>query len=193
MKQCPACERWTLDFDSYFGRYRCFNSDCGWMQMSSADQAISLLRSRTKPKCLNPVHIDELGLTLTPSYDDQNDIFAVDFGPTEEPSTDLPEPDGRLIWKIGRHTSSVTGFFILGAKKWGLSGVTINIAARKESIEEGLRALPPASLWGHITKTLIEKVAVTAYTRIKAGRPADENVARGLNQAINEFKSLVNA
>lgn len=189
MKQCPACKRWTLDFDSYFSRYRCFNPDCGWMQMSSADREITLLRSRTKPKRLTPIRIGDLGLMLTPSYDSENDIFAVDFGPTE-PSADLPAPDGRLVWRIGRHTDSVTGFFILGAKKWGLAGITIDIAARKEGIEEGLRALPPASLWGRVTKTLIDKVVVTAYSRVKNGRSADESVARGVDQAISEFEDL---
>jgi len=192
MRQCPACNRWTLDFDSYFSRYRCFNPDCGWMQISSADRAIRLLRSRRKPKRLKPVRITELGLTLTPSYDSENDIFAVDFGPAE-PSADLPEPDGRLVWRIGRRSGCITGFFILGAKKWKMAGITIDIAARKEGIEEGLRALPPASFSGHVTRTLIEKVVVTAYSHGKEGRSVDANVARGLNQAISEFKSLVNA
>lgn len=192
MRKCPACERWTLDLDSYFGRYRCFNPDCGWMQMSSADREISLLRSHKKPKRLRPVHIVELDLTFTPSYDAENDIFAVDLG-RGEPSFDLPGPDGRLVWRIGRVSDSVTGFFILGAARWGLAGVMIDIAARKEGIEEGLRALPRASFWGPITMTLIEKVAVTAYSRTTDRRQSDANVARGLDQAISEFNDLVTA
>ena len=157
--------------------------------MSSADWEISLLRSRKKPKRLKPVHLDDIGLTLIPSYDSQNDIFAVDFDLAEE-GADLPEPDGRLVWKISRHNGSVIGFFILGAKAWGLAGLTIDIAARKEGIEDGLRRLPPESLWGQITKTLIERVAVTAYAR--KNRPApNPSVVRGLNKAIDEFNSLL--
>jgi len=28
MRKCPKCNKWTLEFDDYFGRYRCFNPDC---------------------------------------------------------------------------------------------------------------------------------------------------------------------
>ena len=116
MRQCPKCRKWTMDFDEYFGRFRCLASDCGWMPPSTAEREIRLLRSHTQPTRLESVTIGELGLTLTPSYDAENDAISFDFG-LDEPTYDLPEPDGKMIWRIVRSTDRVAGFTIVGARE----------------------------------------------------------------------------
>jgi len=75
MRQCPECHKWTMDFDEYFGRFRCLALDCGWMPPSTTEREIRLLQSRKQPTKLESVTIRELDLTLTPSYDAENDVF----------------------------------------------------------------------------------------------------------------------
>ncbi len=166
MRKCPKCQNWTLDFDEYFGRFRCYDAECGWMPPSTAEREIRLLRNHEQPTKieLESKEIPELGMKLTPYYDIENDALSFDFG-SEEPTIDLPDPDGRMIWKIGRNSENVTGFTIIGAKKWSISHIGIQfIIRRKNDIERGLRRIPITLIGGRATKDLIEAVIVMAVT-----------------------------
>jgi len=161
MRQCPLCKQWTLDFDDYFGRYRCFNPDCEWMPMSTAEREIRLLREHKEPDIVSVDQIPELGVTVTVSYDSISDVLAFDFDGNKA-AFGLPEPDGRFVWKIAKDSDTVVGFEILEAKKLGVSQVQVNIMARKEDIEQNLKKIPEAFLSGKPTRMLISNVAVMA-------------------------------
>jgi hypothetical protein len=138
MKQCPECRRWTMEFDDYFRRYRCYNGSCQWMQSSSAERAIKRIGVYDDAQQMKQIFeraIGEIGVTLTGSYDPLNDTLIFSFGP-DEVTFDLPESDGRLVWKIGHDSGQVVGFDVLGAKKLGVYKVDINILARKSNIEK---------------------------------------------------------
>ena len=94
MKKCPECKKWTLDYDTYFGRYRCFNPNCEWMPSSSTEREITLLQSGQQPVIVDTKEFPELGLSVTVTYDEVNDVLDFDFG-LNDPTFDLPEPDGR--------------------------------------------------------------------------------------------------
>ena len=126
MRQCPACGNWTLDYDEYFGRFRCFDPDCGWTPFSSAEQEIRRLQTGGQLEELCVEKIEDLGLTFRASYDSLNDALVFDFG-LHEPTFDFPEGDGRMIWRIGHHTGSVAGFSILGARKFGVAEVRVDV------------------------------------------------------------------
>ncbi|HLA84478.1 MAG TPA: hypothetical protein VJL29_06770 [Thermoguttaceae bacterium] len=163
MRQCPKCGKWTLEFDSYFGRFRCFNGGCGWMAPSSAERAIRLMESRQEPCEAQPVDIPQLGVRLVPSYDPHTDTFSVDFG-LGEPTFDLPDPDGRMIWRIGRRTDQVAGFMLAGVRDMGLSSIALQfIVKRKEEIERRLQRIPNVLSTGRITRDVIEQVIVTGF------------------------------
>lgn len=89
MKQCPMCQKWTLDYDTYFGRYRCFNPDCEWMPSSSAEREIKLLESYQEPIIVDRGEVPELGLSITVTYDKVNDVLDFDFGLAVCPSNSL--------------------------------------------------------------------------------------------------------
>jgi hypothetical protein len=109
MKRCPKCNKWTLEFDNYFGRFRCFNPDCNWMPKSSAERKIRLLESHQEPTPVTVETIPELGLTAAVAYDKLNDVLGFDFKPGES-TFDLPEPDGRIVWKVAYKTGDLVGF-----------------------------------------------------------------------------------
>lgn len=161
MTKCPQCGKWTMDFDDYFGRFRCFDQDCGWMAASSAEREIRLIKTQKRPQLLCEQKVEELGIILTCAYDAENDALLFDFG-ADEPTFDLPEPDGRMVWKIGYRSSSVGGFIILAATRLGVSQVQVNILGRKERIERKLKTLPDAIAAGRATRMLIERVIVGA-------------------------------
>ena len=161
MRQCPECGRWTLEFDDYFGRFRCLNPECGWMVPSSVERRMRRLRSGTELQKFEEQYIQELDITLSASYDEENDALVFDFGLGER-TVDLPEPDGRMVWQIGIETDSVAGFCLLGAKRFGVSGVKVNIAAKKEEIERTVRTFPSFKYSGRISRVLIEQVFVRA-------------------------------
>ena len=178
MKQCPMCKKWTLDYDTYFGRYRCFNPDCEWMPSSSAEREIKLFESYQEPVVVDERKVPELGLSITVTYDLVNDVLDFDFG-IGESTFDLPEPDGRLIWKIAHRTRTAVGFAILEAKELGVSEVQVNIAARKENIERNLKSVPEAFSSGRPTRMLITSVALAvesdkAHVSSRAFRKATE-------------------
>lgn len=189
MKKCPKCKEWTLEFDEYFGRFRCFNPACTWMQISSAEREIRLLRSHKTPEPLNKTVIEELGFVVTAAYDSESDALLFDFG-LNEPAFDLPEDDGRMIWKIGRHSNSVTGFTILGAKAFGVSHIDINIAARKEHIERGLKMFPGVLAAGRPTRIMIERITVEARSDELEASPSDQRIDDAFQEAITEFDRL---
>jgi len=186
MRKCPSCQKWTLDFDDYFGRYRCFNPECAWMPPSSTEREIRLLRSRKEPTLVSRQRIEDLDLTFTACYDSENDALVFDFG-LSEPTFDLPEADGRMVWRIGRQSDSVSGFCILGAKKFGVSGVVVDVLARKEDIERSLKSIGGVSSSGTVTRVLIDKVLVSAH---ETGRPvSNPKAAKAFQNAITQFAS----
>lgn len=192
MRQCPKCHNWTVDFDDYFGRFRCFDAECGWMPPSAAEREIRLLRSHKEPARLPPVEIPDLGSTLTFSYDSENDALSVDFG-SREATFDLPEPDGRLIWRIGRRSDGLAGFTILGVREGAISEVTIEfIVTRKKDIERELRRIPGIGAMGRATRDLIEQVVVTAVSDAPTGErhPEMENAWK---DAVNRVKEIAHA
>jgi hypothetical protein len=166
MRKCPACDKWTMDFDEYFGRFRCHNPDCQWMPASSAERRIRRTASLQPLKPLLTEEIPGTGLTLTASYDRENRIVLFDFG-IEEPAFDLPESDGQLIWRIGRHTGQVVGFNIniIDPKTFKKFQIRIDIEARKRQLENTFRKDPSTLNSGRITKAFIERIQVAVeYT-----------------------------
>ena len=160
MKKCPMCEKWTLDYDMHFGRYRCFNPDCEWMPSSSSEREIKLIESYQELHVVDRQEAPELGLTITVTYDSVNDVLDFDFG-SDEATFELPEPDGRIIWRIAHRSGDAVGFGILEAKQLGVSQVQVNIAARKENIERNLKRFPEAFSSGRPTRMLITSVALS--------------------------------
>jgi len=182
MRQCPMCEHWTLEYDEYFGRYRCFNPGCEWMPASSTEREIKLLEAGKRPKTICEKYISDLGMTISVAYDPVNDVLGFDFGLSKH-SVDLPEPDGRLVWKIAPETDTVAGFDILEARRLGVSEVRINIEARKKDIELSLKRMPKAFLCGRPTRLLITSIAVAA----KMHEPAIPSPI--VRDAIERFKA----
>ena len=111
MKRCPECKKWTLEYDVYFGRYRCFNPDCEWMPISSVERELQLLEAYQQPEVISTGELPELGIKITVTYEEVNDVLAFDFR-SNEATFDLPEPDGRIIWQIAHRTGTVVGFAI---------------------------------------------------------------------------------
>lgn len=190
MKECPKCRNWTLDFDAYFGRFRCLNPECRWMPPSTAEREIRLLQSHAEATVLDSVAIPELGLNLTPSYDAENDALSVDFG-IDEPTFDLPEPDGIMIWRIGRRSNVVGGFTIVGVQEGAISEITIElIAQRKVDIERRLRRIPAVLSKGRATKTLVEQVVVTALTDQETCTPATPQMESAWSDVVSRVQEL---
>ncbi len=167
MRQCPKCGKWSLDFDGYFGRFRCLDSECTWMPPSTAERKMRLWQRHEEPTRLAPLEFRELGLTLTPFYDKEADVLSVDFG-LDEPTFDLPESDAQMIWQIGRESDQVAGFAIVGVKEGAISKITIQfIVSRKEDIERRLQRSSSFLSRGRATRALIEEVIVTAVSDLK--------------------------
>ena len=188
MTECPVCGKWTLDFDEYFARFRCFNAECGWMPASSAERETSLLRSHQQPRQIDSKRIEELNLTIASFYDPKNDAIVFDFG-LKEPMFDVPEGDGRMVWRMGRHTGSVAGFSIFRAKEFDVSKITVNIEARKETLEETLRRTPDGPALGRATRTLIRQVLVRASESRPAVKQGWSRIQDAVNESLAKFKS----
>ncbi len=189
MRQCPKCHNWTVDFDDYFGRFRCFDAECGWMPPSAAEREIRLLRSHKEPKRLASTKIPDLGPTLTFSYDPENDALSVDFG-SEEATFDLPEPDGKLIWRVGRRSDNLAGFTILGVREGAISKVTIEfIVKRKQDIERELRRIPGIGAIGRATRDLIERVVVTTVSDTPT-QEHDSEMEKAWMEVVNRVNKL---
>ena len=190
MRKCPACDKWTLDFDEYFGRFRCYSHECGWMPASSAERELSLLGAEIQPTGLQAVPIPELGLTVTSSYDRENDALSVDLG-LDEPTFDLPEPDGRMIWKVGHRTERIVGFTILGANRWRVSTLKIELIARRYGqIEQGLQRTSGMLASGRMTKDVLEQIIVTAFSEDQHVHERTSPMDAALQQVIDSFEKL---
>lgn len=172
-----------MEFDDYFGRYRCFNPVCEWMQSSAAEREIRLLEEREEPRTVWSEYIPELGSTVEVKYDSVNDALSFDFG-AEDITFDLPESDGRMIWKVARNSNTIVGFDILEAKRFGISEVRVNVAARKEDIERNLQRIRGAFSSGRPTRLLITSVAVR--------REVEEPELRNgpLREAVDQFQKV---
>jgi hypothetical protein len=160
------------------------------MAISSVDRQIQLLRKHERPQNVLTEHIPELGLTVTSEYDSENDALSFDFG-LNEPTFELPEGDGSMVWKIGRHSGSVAGFTILEPRRFGIAQVRIDIKAvkeRKDAIERGLRRVPHALALGRATRVLIESVAVTASSSEEAVPPSAPSGDDAFQKAIEAFR-----
>jgi hypothetical protein len=192
MRRCPACKKYTLDFDDYFSRFRCYNPDCLWMPASSTDRRIRRLEAGREPQELCSRDIPELGLVLKAYYDEANDTLVFEFG-EHEPTLDIPEPDGRLVWRVGRESGTVVGFDIMDAKQLGVSQVQIDIAARKKGIERGLQRFPNIVSYARVTKAVVESVTVA----VRSGQEEPEGAGSGLDdafdRALDVFKEMQQA
>ncbi len=182
MKQCPECKKWTLEYDAYFGRYRCFSPGCEWMPISSVERELRLLETYQKPEVMCTGKIPELETNVTVTYEEVNDVLAFDFG-ADEATFDLPEPDGRIIWQVAHRTDTVVGFAILQAKKLGVSEVQVNIVARKDDIERNLR-VPGALSSGRPTRMLITGVAFAS----QSDKP--EHSSPVFTEAVEKFQGM---
>jgi hypothetical protein len=183
MRKCPKCNKRTLEFDDYFGRYRCFNPDCVWMPPSAAEREIRLLEERKEPQIVYSEHIPELGTDVVVRYDSVNDTLSFDFG-QEDMTFDLPESDGRMIWKVARSNNTIVGFDILEAKHFGISEVRVDIAARKEDLERNLQRIRGAFSQGRPTRLLITSVAVKRVTE-------EPELRNGpFKKAVDEFQRV---
>ena len=190
MRKCPKCRRWTLDFDGYFSRFRCLNPACGWMPPSTAEREIRLLQSDKEPIRLDSVPIPELGLTLIPTYDLENDALSVDFG-LAEPTFDLPDPDGRMTWRIARHSDMVAGFTIVGIREVGISDITIEfIVRRKGDIERRLRRFPGTLSAGRTTRDLVEQIVVTAASDERLSPSSGPEIESAWKEVVNRVQEL---
>jgi hypothetical protein len=95
----------------------------------------------------------------------------------DEPTFDLPEPDGKMIWRIGQQSDRVAGFAIVGAKEGALSAIGIEfIVRRKKDIESRLPRFLGAFARGRVTRHLIDEIVVTALTDNQGG---PENASPG--------------
>lgn len=188
MRRCPSCGKWALDFDDYFGRFRCYDPECGWMPSSSAERRIRLLRSHSQPRLIATTKISELGTSLIASYDEENDALLFDLG-EPEPTFDLPEGNGQIVWRIRRNAGDVVGFSILCAKRFGVSKVRIDLGTRKQDIEESLMRLPHVVASGRITKLVIESVAVTSEKEPAGDETPQGEITNAFNDALRKFQT----
>ena len=140
MKKCPACSKYTMDFDSYFGRFRCFNPECHWMAPTSTERQLKLIECKDQPMKLKELFLQELGCTLVSTYEPVNDALVFDFG-RDEPSFDVPEPNGIMIWRIGHRSRTVTGFVIVGIRKLGIHRVELDIQLRARHLGQRVKEL----------------------------------------------------
>lgn len=183
MNRCPLCNEWSLDYDSYFGRYRCYNPDCEWMAPSSAVREMRMRKTNIPPRIIFKQDLPNSDLKFVASYDEVNDALIFDFG-IREPAYDLPEPDGRVIWKISHLSEMVSGIILVGAKKFGVSHVSISINMKQE-IEEILKKIPNPFSAGRPSKTLIEKVELVVKTEKE---PRRDDLFK---EAMNKFEESV--
>ena len=191
MKNCPICNKWPMEFDDYFGRFRCLNPDCGWMPPSAAEREITLRRKHSAPEDICCIPIQELGLTLKVSYDGENDALLFDFG-ASKPSFELPEPDGITVWKVGRESGEILGFTVFRVRELGISRVRVDIisrATRKGEIESGIKRNMDLLAHGRATRMLIDSVTVTTHTESEA--LSVMIMERAVGKALDSFQAFL--
>lgn len=186
MRKCPQCSQWSLDFDEYFGRFRCFNANCMWMQTAAVERRLRLLQAKEHPVQLGSYTIPELQLTVSAAYDKVNDALVFDFG-SSEPSFEFPDNDVRILWSIGRQTGRILGFVVLNAKAFGISAVEMDIAARMDSLDSGMRRNPVALEQGRPTRLSVENIAVTLRTESHTALSKEGLAA--LSEAVRKLTS----
>jgi hypothetical protein len=109
----------------------------------------------------------------------------------DEPTFDLPDPDGRMTWRIGRESDTVAGFTVVGLQQMGISGVSIAfIMRRKADIERGLRRLPDARSRQRATRDLVEQVVVTAISDEGGPLTPSAEVESAWNGVVNKVQQL---
>lgn len=192
MSKCPACNQWTLDYDEYFGRCRCFDPKCGWMPSSTADMRAKLTCDIAKMQHIGRTALPGLGITISAYYDGVSDALVFDFG-LEEPTFDLPDENGRIIWRVGRITGAACGFVILGARKFGVQQVHFDITARKQAVEDSVRSTPQALAAGRPTRTLIEKITIGASTKVQVSSQSQKEATAFVRQAVEQFGKSIGA
>jgi hypothetical protein len=106
-------------------------------------------------------------------YDNVNDALILDFG-LGEPSYELPEGDGRMIWMIGRVTRSVAGFILLEARQRQVEELRIGIFARVKVIEKQVQAMPISISSSRPSQVLIEKVLVASKELPESNKQLDK-------------------
>jgi len=191
MKLCPSCKQWTLEFDDYFGRFRCLNSECGWAQSSTAELALNRLEKRTEPSFFPVVKCHSTGKVLRPWYDSTNDAFVVDFGQQGEASFDLPE-DARWIWQLSASNGAIMGVVILGAMRWGL-GEKTNLDATMRIIEEMIKSHPDSLCARRASHMFVSRIAEGPGRQPGSSqdRTSRSQMGEALNKAIRQFHKLV--
>jgi len=150
------------------------------------------LRSGTDLQKVLEEFVEDLSITLTVWHDKENDALIFDFG-LREGTVDLPEPDGRVVWQIGVESDSVAGFCLLGAERFGVSGVRVDIAARKEQIERGVKGFPAFLASGRVTRVMIDEVSVRAEHERREAEVGGDDISEAFARAINQFEELAAA
>lgn len=170
MKQCPKCNQYAMDFDEYFGRYRCFNANCTWMPPSAAERQLRLLERGVEPSVVDQFDLGDIGVSIRVVYDEVNDILAFNFD-AEEPQFDYPSDDARIAWRVGRNTGQLCGLIIYSAKEFGLSEVCLDIiVARIGLAAKGITGQLVPITSNKPTRIVIDKIRVT----LKGYRPTSE-------------------
>jgi hypothetical protein len=133
--------------------------------------------------------VGQLGVDFAAFYDKESDALIFDFG-LGEPTVDLPEADGRMVWRVGRETDSVAGFCLLGAKRFGVSELRIDLQARKDHIEHELKNIVGLSASARISKVVIDRVCVRATQKRQSRRRGTAPLTNALNRALDSFQQL---
>jgi len=184
MKKCPKCNNWTLDFDEYFNRYRCYRNDCSWMPASVSERQLRLLQACKDPENLGQIIIDDLDLSIDLFYDEVNDTLSFCFNNTNNPESffEFPDEDPRILWSISRVTGEIIGFVIVNAKEFRVSAIQINIAitAKKELLSRAIQNNSQFLTRTKPTKLAIDRVAVS----LEAMEPMAEDQER--NKKLTE-------
>ena len=138
MTKCPACGNWSLDFDEYFGRYRCFRAACGWMPSSMAERCIEIGRSGRRPRPIGSICFDERHFHC--SYDRVNDVLILETRALDAPFIEVPDPLGTLAWRVSQSDFTVAGCDIVGVRRFGVpKALILGIPARIAAVQELLR------------------------------------------------------
>jgi len=185
MKSCPKCGRYTLDFDEYFGRFRCYNADCCWMPTTAGERHLRLMQARKSPVDVMRLPLDELGLTIDVAYDSINDVLLFDLQ-KDELAFEFPDEDVRIVWRIGRQSGDVVGIVVLGPREFGVSEIELNIAANLGRVADSIRHHCSTLPNGRPTRLAVENVAVTLRTQGELDSTGAQ-LPKALQKAVHKF------
>lgn len=188
MKTCPVCHSGALTFDEYFERYRCSNPQCGYMPPSSAERALNRIKNPGIIKIIDEhVEIPEIGFSMSIYHDTYLDSLIFDFDQME-PSIELPEEDGRMIWKISKATKKVTGFELLFVKSLNIHGVVLGIVSTKKQLIEN--AIKNMSFRNRMPIQYLIK-QVTVYCVLNQNRIQENEISRDLANRIDKIENEI--